>query len=75
MYHKVNGFQFYGEFGFALMLTLVEFVLFTAVYHLHTQDDASTPARRTLISLASGCTAGKMCLAFVTIEPFKTIDR
>lgn len=55
----------------ALVWTLLEFMLCLALYHAYAQDDLSASARRTLTIVVCSCHVGKMCLAWVAIDPLK----
>ncbi|CAB1101416.1 unnamed protein product [Ectocarpus sp. CCAP 1310/34] len=58
-------------FGTGLVLTLVEFILCVVIYHVYKHDDLPSGARLVLVTVASCCMVGKMCLAWVTISPLK----
>lgn len=55
-----------------LWLTLVESIVFIAVYHGYLHDrDLDTHVRRVFTAVAIGCMVGKMLLALVVIVPLK----
>lgn len=59
-------------FGIGLVLTLVEFIVcMMVIYHVYKHDDLPSRARLVLVTLASCCMVGKMCLAWVAISPLK----
>ncbi|CAM9863706.1 unnamed protein product [Ectocarpus fasciculatus] len=58
-------------FGIALVLTLVEFIVCMVIYHVYKHDDLPSRARLVLVTVASCCMVGKMCLAWVAISPLK----
>lgn len=60
-------------FGFGLVLTLVEFLLCLAIYHVFTDDALPTQVRETLTMVAGVCIFGKMVLAAIVIYPLKEV--
>ncbi|CAM9975435.1 unnamed protein product [Ectocarpus sp. 8 AP-2014] len=58
-------------FGIGLVLTLVEFIVGMVIYHVYKHDDLPSRARLVLVTVASCCMVGKMCLALVAISPLK----
>ncbi|CAM9460953.1 unnamed protein product [Ectocarpus sp. 6 AP-2014] len=58
-------------FGIGLGLTLVEFIVCMVIFHVYKHDDLPSRARLVLVTVASCCMVGKMCLALVAISPLK----
>ncbi|CAN0027676.1 unnamed protein product, partial [Ectocarpus sp. 4 AP-2014] len=58
-------------YGIGLVLTLVEFIVCMVIYHVYKHDDLPSRARLVLVTIASCCMVGKMCLAWVAISPLK----